>query len=1170
MPFSVAGSLVSPGVFVESIIDLTAVGISGVPRIPFIVGPGEEEFEVFDLQLHRGSSAVRDNLIYKEELEDQIDALNGNRIFYVDNFPIVAGDGSGTVTNNPNDVEVLRNGLRAPVAQLDGATGKITLAVIPLDTDTLTVTYFYRRRDTLLTDQDVSAQANGTNRQFRVPVLPIVRGDDGGLATTETEKVTVTVDGTAVVVESVDGQNGLVTLAVAPGAGTEVLITYYTNKWQNSFDEVPDQINRVIRVGLIPGREDFINTVDYVTYKNRIYWGTFAFVQPGFTASATTPFDEDSIVTTTVDDHFYLEESATTPDGSITTFRTSQVPVDGTGQGISLDRLGLTDPSIAREDLIEAYVGPDPVTAFGSGRVLVQKVEADNRNIYLDLPPAAPTYATGTITIGAPNIFAANDGFTINGKSFRVALRATFDIDLTSLTGLDGRTVTINDGINPALTFEFDNDSNITAGNIGVAIGGSLAATAANLAASIAAKALAGEIDVSVANVGTNIVVNNVAGGLVTDFFATNMTGGQHTVNNDFNGYTPTADYIFSEGDTNVFTAVNARNAINAASGVNVTAVNASNVITLTATRQRGNNITLTLLNAPANIAISGATLTGAVNNFVFFTYYQGRITDNVFTAKVTRVGPSLESSSPGSCGQYELKDQYNNIAHEVVGEPTLHVVADVNFPGVPATPAMNPDFKTDLESGVAEIVTITFTSATAFTVTSSLGANGSAGTGYVGQTYQDAKTGLWFTLADPQNPANTSVLYNYAPGDVIVLRVTTPHNCRLVPTYAIPGLRTTVQSTADNAVNNTALISTYNKGGNEPDVSELYYISYASLKGDEAYLPRIYTNQRDLYNSLGRLTISNRICLGADLCFRNNNTVVGVLQRRKATNSLDASDTEYINGFKLLEEPFPGGLQADLICPLTSSGPVIAALKQHVETMSAPIYGAERRAVFGLSTGTTPAQARDFAKNIKSQRMQLIYPGGSGMVIRLPDELGFDVEYPIEGPFVAAAYAGLDTAPRYDVAEPMTRKELIGFVRSLARISRLDADLTANAGVTVIDDLEPVIRIRWAVSTDPRNVLTREANVQKIDDFVHIQQRRVLDRFIGTKKLGQRAVEIEESLSALYLGLVNAEIITGFGGTRVYTDPAEPTGFIVESKYQPVLAVNFITVRNFVTLEDF
>ncbi|MFM7009120.1 MAG: phage tail tube protein [Betaproteobacteria bacterium] len=48
----------------------------------------------------------------------------------------------------------------------------------------------------------------------------------------------------------------------------------------------------------------------------------------------------------------------------------------------------------------------------------------------------------------------------------------------------DGETVTINDG-EKAVTFEFDNNSAFTRGNVGVTIGGSAAATAANLQAAI-------------------------------------------------------------------------------------------------------------------------------------------------------------------------------------------------------------------------------------------------------------------------------------------------------------------------------------------------------------------------------------------------------------------------------------------------------------------------------------------------------------------------------------------------------------------------------------------------------------------------------------------------------------------------------------------------------------
>ena len=68
----------------------------------------------------------------------------------------------------------------------------------------------------------------------------------------------------------------------------------------------------------------------------------------------------------------------------------------------------------------------------------------------------------------------------------------------------DGETVTVNDGEN-SVTFEFDNDSAVTRGNVGVTIGGSANATAANLQAAIMDQLWKKKIQCS-ASVATNVV----------------------------------------------------------------------------------------------------------------------------------------------------------------------------------------------------------------------------------------------------------------------------------------------------------------------------------------------------------------------------------------------------------------------------------------------------------------------------------------------------------------------------------------------------------------------------------------------------------------------------------------------------------------------------------------
>lgn len=1172
MPFSPVDAVVSPGVFVETITDIAAAGIVGFPRIPFVIAVGEEESRTTDLQMHRGSSSVVDNFVYREDLSDQIDGINGVRTFQLANFPIVTGSGTGTTSVDPNDVVVLLNGRRAALAQIDGALGLITLVELPVDGDTLTVDYFYRRRDTLVTDADVSAQANGATREFRVPLIPIVQGDDSGLATTDATKVTVTVDGAEVDVEAVDGQNGLVTLVNAPDDGAEVLVTYYTNKWQNTYDELPASVASVLRVGTIPGRTDFINTVDYVVDGNKIYWGTFAILRAGFTAAGSNPFSATEIQVTTVDDRTYLEQSAVEPDGSLKVFTTSQVPVDGTGQGIHVDRQGLQAAGDA-VDLVEAYFGATPVAAKAAGRKLVAKVLADSRQVHLDEAPPAPVFATGTVTFAAANVYADGDGFALAGQDFVVERRATVDITIADDSALDGKYLTLDDGINDPVTFEFDDDSSIEAGRTAVTIGANESATAANLAAAIAAKAIDGELNVTVAVVGPAVTVTTIKGGDVGDILVLDGTIGvpaEISLAGEYQGYSAGIGEIgFSEGDDRTATAANAIAAINAA-GLDVAAVaGAAGVVNLTATVQGGNAITLAVLNAAVNIAVSGANLAGNTDSFVFFTYYRSRISDKVYTLKVTRSGPDeATAGGPGLVGQYTVTDADGNSARQVAEETSLHTIADVNFPGNVATPAGNFDWAADPDNGIDETVTITFDSATAFTVTSNE-AEGSAGTGFIGQTYIDVITGLRFTLADPQVAANTSVLYNYQAGDVVVLRVRAVHDVGNFPTYSLPGLRTVVLTSEDIPVNNTALVYTYNKIGNEPKVGDFYFISFTAIKDDTAYQPQLFFSERDRAEELGEATLANPASLATRLAFLNNNQLVGLVQVRRQGAGLDATLTEYQRALAALEHPLTGGFQPDVIVPMTGDQTVIGEVKAHVERMSSPMFGQERRAIFGVELGTTLLQAQTLALALRSQRSQLIWSAGGGMVIRLADQLGRDLEYPVPATYLAAAYAGLDTSPRYDVAEPMTRKTLAGFVRAVGQSpTETEASVAARQGVTIIDDLSPTHRVRWAVTTDTRSVITREANFQKIDDEVHRRQRRELDRFIGTKGLSSRLADVEEALSAMYGGMVG-EIIAEFQPPSAAFDAQDPTNIVVEGRYRPIGAVNFITVRNRLTLEQ-
>lgn len=87
----------------------------------------------------------------------------------------------------------------------------------------------------------------------------------------------------------------------------------------------------------------------------------------------------------------------------------------------------------------------------------------------------------------------------------------------------DGETVTINDG-EKSVTFEFDNDSAFTRGRVGVTIGGSAAATAANLQAAIMDQLWKKKIQVTASVSTTTVTVSNLHPDQVTNASTTALT----------------------------------------------------------------------------------------------------------------------------------------------------------------------------------------------------------------------------------------------------------------------------------------------------------------------------------------------------------------------------------------------------------------------------------------------------------------------------------------------------------------------------------------------------------------------------------------------------------------------------------------------------------------------
>jgi hypothetical protein len=427
----------------------------------------------------------------------------------------------------------------------------------------------------------------------------------------------------------------------------------------------------------------------------------------------------------------------------------------------------------------------------------------------------------------------------------------------------------------------------------------------------------------------------------------------------------------------------------------------------------------------------------------------------------------------------------------------------------------------------------------------------GSAGTGTPGQTYTDARTGLRFTVL----PASTG---SYTPAGFFTMEVgPTFHVSPSVPRYSVGGLELLVSNTVGVGVNDTATLVTYNPSGVEPTVGDFYFISYRYLKQD--YSPKIYQQLKTIEANFGRTSSENRVTLAAYLAILNGAVLVIIKQVLKVPNTNQASDQAFNAAIDELATPLPGNIKPDILIPLATSTAVFTHLTAHCEVQSNIRNQSERIGFIGFASGTSPTSAQTVARGLNSSRILALYPDSS--VITLTDSLGQSFESLVDGSFFGAAVAGSAVSPAVDVATPYTRRRIQGFTRIPRIMDPVEANQTAVAGITILEDLDPIIRIRQGLTTNMTSVLTRLPTVVQIADFVQQQSRAILDSFIGTKFLASRTNEVVVSMTSLFKSLVQAEIVGAFTGMSAEIDSEDPTILRFEMFYSPIFPLLYIVL---------
>ena len=427
---------------------------------------------------------------------------------------------------------------------------------------------------------------------------------------------------------------------------------------------------------------------------------------------------------------------------------------------------------------------------------------------------------------------------------------------------------------------------------------------------------------------------------------------------------------------------------------------------------------------------------------------------------------------------------------------------------------------------------------------------------GFVGQTYVDDVTGLTFTIL----PRDGGLSYPTGATATLSFRVSTNFVTDAnIPTPGIPGLELTVANTVGVPVGDTALVETFKRGGSEPSIGEVYYVSYNYLKTD--FSSKLFARLSDVVNEYGAVSPDNPLSLAAYFAFLNGSSVIGCQQVAKTTGLSTASEAAYQEAIDLSAgASLPGFVSPSVLVPLTPATETLAAYTAiHCDVQSSIRYKAERTAIFGFASGTRTDQALAIAAAAGDTRVRFVYPDIAS--VALTNVLGVTKTYLVDGRYPAAAVAAATTAPTIDPATPWESRQIIGFTALNRRLDTVTANQLAVGGITVLENRPPFIRIRHGVTSDVTNILTKTPTVIQIADEIQKRVRAVCSPFIGAKFLPQILGQIEGRLSEMFKQAVAEQIITTFTGITVTVDPSDPTAIIVEAYYQPVWPLLYIQV---------
>ena len=1207
-----SSSYLAPTVTTDVVYEQGGVSLFGDARIPVLIGEGAETRTLPGIEMHRGSSAVADDLRVGENLTAQVDGTT--RTFTLTYGPVVRGDGTGSVTNDPTAITAYTldpqlNKIPLRVISLTGATRQFQLHDLLTEDSPLLVTYHFKRTDTKIVDEDLSDQiptfASWSHQGVSFSLTqPGFSGNTVSLAFTKganaaagkSDIVAVSGIGTDVLSIELMKPNGtlrtsydLITLALmgiqtksggqlvytGPTVGdpvalnTQALAQFTGGTGQNT--------NRTFKLRNVPvvdgtngGRVTNLPSKIAVSLSGRPVNAVALDGNSGLFTLATGAMPTDRLKVT-----YYTN-----------TYQDS-FDILPTANAIKVLNAGYAPGRSDFADGTDFLLGDDGNIYWGNAAVLKQGTSTSG---YLPFEPASVTTSlvdekvylrpcTGAVD-GVNTAFTLQDlpcdgsglgsvtdnPFLVNvyvGASPREAYAAG-PVKVTRLTGRRGLLVladppTDTDQVYATYWRNIMGNHKFTM---------SVVAPGGPGAGSYRVKD----------QIENSMPFLNVDGTVVTDAAAA-ITGlvwpGGRADLRGVAGKSPDEIVTLTFQDDGAEVTVPALQAQNTASlpGVLFQAVtpgvgpNSADVAAPDVLKPALQIVSQTAVPDSAAIVVTGQLITININSDSSDPARQvrtlGEIVDLVNAGAFTDTSNMLGGLTATLLQGWDAGSK-------------AHANAKFGFQGGAAAVTNPAAYRFKVTSSrttsQAEADGLGLTGG----VTTAGGSPAIGATGYLNQTYIDPVTGVSFTLVDPslafdanENAAVDygfttvpSPAYQFRAGDTVRLKVTADgvfpvgslgHN-------SVYGVRVTVPSTYGMFPGDSLEVTTHAHAGAEPKVGDYYYLDLVVEKTDAEFNTLTYfTNPDRLAAEYGEAVPENKLSLGAKLMFLNGAGIIATKQVRKEKGQTLASDAVYIDAIASLKTSLPGrDHKADVIVPMSTSENVIQYLAQHLNTQASPRNKGEALGFAGLSTYTSSSEAMLLATSLSSERMILVYPGA---VIISVNQGNVSTPYAVGGEFLAAALAGLYLNPKNDVATDLTLQVLSGFEGLVRQTEDPEMDMLATSGITVLTEVKGGLEIRQYVTTSTDNVLRIEPYVTSTVDYTRRRTRQVLKQFVAKKNIQNRLTDIAVAVNGLMGQLVEDEILTAYKPAEVSASKTDRRVVNVKVPINPMLSVLWINV---------